>query len=676
MGRRALPDRPVLCLRRGTLVAMRVGRLGLLAPVLLVALVGALGTLQYRWLGKVSEAEREEMRRSLEQRAREFADDFDAEISRAYIGLQPPHPAVVAGDWSGLAPAFDRWRGAARFPGLIRGIYLTEEDGDRRTLRRYDVGARAFGPPSESWPPHLEAVRARIAGQRMPPLPQPERAPQIVAISITPVVPEAPAILIGLPHVTAPAAVPGERGRGTPSRASEHQPGRASLLSRWLGSYLVLDLDAEYLRATVLPELVARHFPDQGPEGYRVAILSAAGAPLFVRGVAPGTAIDPAHADVVTELFRLRMDVVRDLALGPANVTFSATAEPPATEAKGAPPDEGKRVAVFLQHRGEGSLVQGVEGAGGRVRLRQTGWRLVLRHPSGSLGAAVMEARRRNLWLGFGILAVLAAGVVLVVGNARRAKQLAANQMDFVATVSHELRTPLTVIRSAGQNLAAGVVLDPVQARRYGELIENEGARLTEMVEQVLEYARLRGDRPLRDPRPVDVGLLIDEVAASSAAACTEAGVTLDVDVPPEGLPPVAGEASALRRALGNLVSNALRHAAEGRWVRMEAGVETSRGRTQVRVAVSDRGPGIDAADLAHVFEPFYRGRRAVEHQVHGNGLGLSLVKRVVEAHGGSIGVRSAAGEGSTFTIHLPAAPAITVGAPLRHSASQSDSPA
>jgi signal transduction histidine kinase len=509
--------------------------------------------------------------------------------------------------------------------------------------------ARAFGDPEEGWPPHLRAVRDQLVGRPLPPLGPPVGGRErVLSITIGPVVPDAPAILIPVPQVL---ALPRSEAPGAGGTASRVLGFQAGFWPRWPGSFILVDIDSDYVRHTVLPSLVAQHFPDRGPGGYRVAVLSAAGAPLLVRGMETG-AISTADADIVQPFFNLRLDVLRGEAGASENVTFRARVAERGSE--GPPPDGGQRVAVVLEHRAGQAGPRGE--AHGQLQVSHASWRLVLRHPSGSLAAAVMEARRRNLWLGFGILAVLAAGVVLVVGNARRAKQLASNQMDFVATVSHELRTPLTVIRSAGQNLAAGVVSDPAQARKYGELIEDEGRRLTEMVEQVLEYARLRGDRPLREPRPVDVVRLLEEAERDYAAQCDATGVRLDVDVPAEGLPPVIGEESGLRRAIGNLVVNALRHAADGRWIGLAAAVESVRGRQEVVITVSDRGPGIEAGDAARVFEPFYRGRRAIDAQVHGNGLGLSLVKRVAEAHGGRATVKTAVGEGSRFAIRLPVA--------------------
>ena len=156
----------------GTLRRMvRVRRVprGLVVPALLVALVAALATLQYRWLGKVSEAEREQLRRSLDQRAREFADEFDAEISRAYLALHLSQPEVAAGDWERFAVAVDRWRNAARFPSMIRDIYLIEAKGKSGSARRYDRSARSFRSRSGrvACPPR-EVPRAPASPARAP----------------------------------------------------------------------------------------------------------------------------------------------------------------------------------------------------------------------------------------------------------------------------------------------------------------------------------------------------------------------------------------------------------------------------------------------------------------------------------------------------------------------------
>jgi len=234
--------------------------------------------------------------------------------------------------------------------------------------------------------------------------------------------------------------------------------------------------------------------------------------------------------------------------------------------------------------------------------------------------------------------------------------------MDFVATVSHELRTPVAVMRSAAQNLSAGVV-DSADARRYGDLIESEGQRLTGMVDQVLEFASLGAAVSPPAMQRISPGVVVRQAVDDSRTLLASAGFAVDVDVPDDGngeAGDVLGDPEALRRAVGNLIANAVKHGADGRWLGVSVRTVTVRPDTsEVQLAVSDRGPGVDASDLPRIFDAFYRGKRAIDRQIQGSGLGLSLVQRIVERHGGRVSVRSTSSEGATFTIHLPIAPAV-----------------
>ena len=296
---------------------------------------------------------------------------------------------------------------------------------------------------------------------------------------------------------------------------------------------------------------------------------------------------------------------------------------------------------------------------------RPAAWRLALVHRDGSLDEAVARTRRWNLAASLGMLLILAAGMGVVLIASRRAQRLAHERLEFVAGVSHELRTPLSVIRSAAENLADGVVADGPQVQRYGQLIATEGRRLSTMVDDVMAFAGMEAGRAVAEPQPVDVADVIDACLDRVRDEVAAAGVTLDVTRSGE-LPLVAGDADALVRALVNLVSNAVKYAADGGWIGLSADRVRERGRSVVRLVVSDRGPGIRTDERARVFEPFFRGADAVTRQVHGNGLGLSLVQRTVAQHGGRVTLTDNTPHGCVFTVTLPVLPSsAAVAAPL-----------
>jgi signal transduction histidine kinase len=277
---------------------------------------------------------------------------------------------------------------------------------------------------------------------------------------------------------------------------------------------------------------------------------------------------------------------------------------------------------------------------------------LLVRHRGGSLAESVAAVRRRNLALGLGVLTMLGAAAVLLALGGRRERQLAHQQLEFVAGVSHELNTPLAAIRSAGQNLADGIVNKPDAVQRYGKLIQRECDRLVALVDQVLDFAGIQSRSRSYAREPVAVAETLESAVRNSALVLSEAGLRVELDVGSD-LPEVRGDAPALRRAVENLLHNAAKFAASGGEVAVRASRFVEGG---VRLAVEDRGPGIPAAERARVFDPFFRGRAARDRQVPGSGLGLSLVRHIVEGHGGRVHVQSREGGGSTVVIELPAA--------------------
>lgn len=275
---------------------------------------------------------------------------------------------------------------------------------------------------------------------------------------------------------------------------------------------------------------------------------------------------------------------------------------------------------------------------------------LVVRRRDGGLDARVASIRRRNLAVSFGVMVILASTITVLLFLLRRAHRLREQQMEFVAAISHELNTPVTALRSAGENLKDGIITEREKLARYGETIVKESARLADMIEQVLEFAGMRGRRTRAKNEPVDLAAILEDAASQCRLLGETAreSVRIEVTVDPD-LPQPPGDAGALTRAVQNLIANAVRHGGSGGWV----GVHAARdGASNVTITVEDRGRGIDSRDAAHLFEPFYRGRGT--SAVRGAGLGLTIVQQIVSAHGGSIRVDRRRRQGAAFIITLP----------------------
>jgi signal transduction histidine kinase len=651
--------------------------IALLWPSALVVLVGVLAFFQYRWLGQVSDADRDRQRSTLNQRAREFATDFDREIGAVYGALQydASDPANAA---AAFAKRFADWRDRAAFPHIVKNVYLTDEplasaspgvDDPPITLSKFDPDARTFAPAE--WPASLAPIRERLMTSRhkfsAPASPFSSSGNttfRFVSVGQSPVFASIPALLI-------------------PAQTIQHFGATGSLTKDILRfdaepRNVIVELDRQVIVDSVLPALVEKHL---AVDDYRVEVLesrppggdrpdsSRSSAPVFRKGLSADANLSPVTADASTTFFNVRVDnlalsAVRGLpAVGSVAVPLPSTADassrmsiivsesPRVTSDTQtvkdfrATSDARQTLESALQNR-TAVVGRGGGGAGGSFTYGPGAWQLVLQHPAGSLEAAVAKARRRNLAISFGVLAVLSVSVFMISINAQRSKALAAQQMDFVATVSHELRTPIAVIRSAAQNLSAGVISDPGPAQKYGELIDTEGRRLTDMVEEVLEFAGISGGKRQFAMAPADIGRLTANVMESCGALIREAGFTVELAVAPN-LAPVNLDEPAYRRALSNLVTNALKYAADGRWMAVTVFQTPDR---QIAVAVADKGRGVDPKDLPHIFDAFYRGAWAKDRQIHGNGLGLSLVKRIVDAHGGSVSVQTSPA-GSTFTM-------------------------
>lgn len=540
--------------------------------VVLFAAMLVLAVLQYRWIGQVSEADRDRLQQNLRMALSRFTQEFDEELERMVQGVQGAAPGGTPADVRPLAERVALWRSLALHPQLLKGAWL-------------------LGAPDV--PEELQALVRRL--------------------------PDTVSGFRGGRGGRGPSWVDGS----VPALAVPRLTG-ASLEEGSPVEWTLFVLDRNYLVETLLPELAAKHFGSD----YRVRVVQGGpnGGVVWATGEDPGEGIRFGE-DSFAPLLQLRQGGRGGRGGGGELNTKQGSVDFAKEFSK-----QGKR----------GGFGEGGPGPG-------EGWIAVASYRSGTLSELVEQLRYRNLAVSFGILLLMGVSIVMLMRSTQRANALALQQMEFVAGVTHELRTPLAVILAASQNLADGIARGEEQAKRYGGVIQNQTRRLAEMVEQVLRFAGLSSQHAALDLAPVDAAALAAEAAAECGPELAAAGAELAMDVDP-GVPPIDGDRAALLHALRNLLTNAAKHGA-GAPVRLTVRPAGE----YVEVTVEDGGPGIDAADLPHIFEAFYRGTRAKQDQVKGSGLGLSLVKKIAEAHGGYVTAESTLGRGALFRMRLPA---------------------
>ncbi len=267
----------------------------------------------------------------------------------------------------------------------------------------------------------------------------------------------------------------------------------------------------------------------------------------------------------------------------------------------------------------------------------------------GSVEAALRRRVGQSLGLLGGVSVILGLGALFAWRGVRREVAVARLREDFVSNVSHELRTPLALIRMYAETLAAGRVPAGREPRYYATILA-ESERLSRLVGNVLHFNRFERGTARVSPQPLDLGVLVAEVAERYRPVVEQADCTLSVDVQPLA---VAADADALSEAVVNLLDNAVKYGGPG-----PIEVRASRTRATAVVEASDRGPGLAPADRERVFEPFVRVQPAsadgLVHTAKGTGLGLALVRRIALAHGGTALASARDGGGATFTLTLP----------------------
>jgi two-component system phosphate regulon sensor histidine kinase PhoR len=227
--------------------------------------------------------------------------------------------------------------------------------------------------------------------------------------------------------------------------------------------------------------------------------------------------------------------------------------------------------------------------------------------------------------------------------------KLSQMKSDFVSNVSHELRTPLSSIRVFGEYMRLGRVEKPEKIREYGEYIEAESRRLTQLINNILDFSRIESAEKNYRFNECDPGAIVAETIAAFEVPLRERGFNIRIDVAPS-LPHVGLDRESIAQALVNLIDNAVKYSGDRKEIEVRAFVDGD----ELRIAIQDHGIGIAASEQKKIFEKFYRVGSGLVHDVKGSGLGLAIVSHIVKAHGGRVEVASAPGEGTTFTIVIP----------------------
>jgi len=612
------------------------------AVTALLLLLVLLATLQYRWIGRLSEIEEERMRANVELASRRFASDFNTEMTRAFSHFQGG--VLRSGGWErglfgrgevdperraenlqrGAIRLFDQWLELASYPELFADLIWLPE-GEAGSVFRYAEGQEGFLQIDEEIAVDLTPTPG--ASER-PPFPYSAAAEGLVIFLF------------------------GPDDRPGPGRR-EHLPRR--LEGDEPSALLLLRLDRAVLVDEVFPQLGETHFGVAEGASLDFAVIGRGDSEGEVEVFASSGEIDPrswTEPDSAQPLFAWHTSQMgRSMRQGVTDFVRRSRGGrgghmPPGH--RGGP--EPGRPNPGRPDSGDSGFadVVGPIGELDPARLDEAPWRLVVRHQEGSLSAAVSSIRRRNLAASTGILLLLGAAAAVLFAASRRAQHLAQLQVDFVAGVSHELRTPVAAVRSLGENLADGIVDSGDQVQRYGEQITRQSDRLGELVEQVLQFAGGMSER-LEERRPLHVRAAVDGAVSDCAALTSAQEGSVVIESTADSVT-VLGNRTAVRGAVRNLISNALKYGGARPEVRIRLETEGE----SVAIRVADSGPGIDPSEEGRLFEPFYRSESAREAQVEGTGLGLSLVREVAESHRGTVELEPTEAAGSCFKIMLP----------------------
>lgn len=596
---------------------MKSSRFTIILVAVLLTLLGILAYLQYSWLGQISDGERERLKRNLQMDTQRFAEEFNREIQNAYFNFLVDGKFFSEKNWSEFNDRYDFWREKTTYPELIKDFYFVETESGE--ILRFNKENRLF--ESANWTENLNKLKPKLTQDE----------------SLRPIAEEIPALLMPVREMTEKFDKILVR---TPQ--TENIVGQSSQIPKKIGT-LVIELDEDVFKNQIFPDLVKKYFSANDSANYRLAVVNRENQTIYQTENLTATDANAKLFEISPDnlMFFANREIINSIEQGRNKTMVFSKLENQKME-RATENNSNTRFEMTVTTKDK-PRVRVVEG---KLLDESAVWTLNVQHTAGSLEQFITNTRRKNLGISFGILSLLGVSIVLILLSAQRARAFAQKQIDFVSSVSHEFRTPLAVIYSAGENLADGVAKEEMQVSRYGDLIKGEGRKLSKMVEQILDFAGANSGKKKYDFRSVDLKDIVENALLECESLLKDFTVETEIE---ENLPSIIADQNALGQAFQNLITNSIKYSNVTKFIKISA----KNGNGRIQISVEDKGIGIEKADLKHIFEPFFRAKSVVDEQIHGNGLGLSLVKETVEKHNGKISVESEIGKGSKFTIEL-----------------------
>jgi signal transduction histidine kinase len=604
-----------------------------LLPLLLLLIAAAavlLGILQFRWISRVTAAEGFRLEQSLRGSAARVLDAAADEVRVLQAFVYLTGEEYESQNWIRLASSLEFWETNSRFPDLLASVYLVElPDQEDQVFLEYDPQQKVFH--SADKPPLFEGLSP---GENPT---EPFSRTQVET-------------LIQRGVFLSPVGLPGQQSEQETDTSAEIFPPFAAFLA------MVVDLDVLYRE--IIPFYMNYYL-----EAHPYRIRKSATGEVIVSSGNPDPARE-AELSVTARtplLFRDRSSETRGGAERQNSLARNLL-DAYVAQHQGEDPS----VRFWLQRSRMIGMDPGRPPDGGG----ESSIRLEIYYPGGPIHRLTSVRRTVNLAVSVGVLLLLVASSVVLFRLYRNTTRLRATEQEFVASMSHELRTPIAVLQSTTENLKSGLVTDPARLSRYGQIIHKETRRLAGMVESILLYSGLEKNRSPRSTVSivVDTERLIGEVVNSLQEPAREArSVIRLIRRTPPGK--IRCDPTALRLILENLLLNAIRHGlpddrSADKPAEIRLIVEQKVFQGGLIIAVEDDGPGIPPKEARRIFDPFVRGEASMREQRPGSGLGLHLVRRVVQILGGSITLdspyRNAIGRmqsGCRFTVELPVLP-------------------